>query len=220
VRREERPGSLSPRPQIDHIRKPQILAAAAEVIGERGLAATRIADVAERAGTSPPAVLYWFGSKDDLLTDALTFDEDRFYGAVTERFEGLERPRDRLRVLIEACAAEYDCRLWMELWGRALQDHGAAVARQRLDDRWRDQIAEVVRAGQHLGEFAGPEGDDVAAIIASLLDGLAVQATLGDPGIPPERMRDLALDTAELLLGCELPPVDHDVLAVESGDGA
>ena len=209
-----RPGPLSPRPQIDHIRKPQILAAAAEVIGERGLASTRIADVAERAGTSPPAVLYWFGSKDDLLTDALTFDEDRFYGAVTERLAGLERPRDRLRVLIEACAAEYDCRLWIELWGRALRDQGAAVARQRLDDRWRDQIAEVIRAGQQLGEFAGADGDDVAAIIASLLDGLAVQATLGDPGIPPERMRELAVSTAELLLGCELPALDREALAV------
>ena len=46
---------MSPRPQIDHIRKPQLLAAAAEVIAERGFAATRIADVAERAGTSAPA---------------------------------------------------------------------------------------------------------------------------------------------------------------------
>ncbi|MGZ5356559.1 MAG: helix-turn-helix domain-containing protein, partial [Solirubrobacterales bacterium] len=51
---------MSPRPQIDHIRRPQILDAAAEVIAERGIAATRIADVAERAGTSAPAVLYWF----------------------------------------------------------------------------------------------------------------------------------------------------------------
>ena len=51
---------MSPRPQIDHIRRPQLLAAAAEVIAERGVGATRIADVAERAGTSPAAVLYWF----------------------------------------------------------------------------------------------------------------------------------------------------------------
>jgi AcrR family transcriptional regulator len=211
---------LSPRPQIDHIRKPQLLAAAAEVIGERGLAATRIADVAERAGTSPPAVLYWFGSKDELLTSALTFDEDRFYGAVTERFAGLERPRDRLRVLIEACAAEYDCRLWMEVWGRALLDRGTAVARQRLDDRWRDQIADVIRAGQHLGDFAGADPQDVAAIIASLLDGLAVQATLGDPAIGPERMRDLAVGTAELLLDCELPPLDSEALVVAAGGGS
>jgi AcrR family transcriptional regulator len=201
---------LSPRPQIDHIRKPQLLAAAAEVIGERGFGSTRVADVAERAGTSPPAVIYWFGSKDELLTSALTFDEDRFDGVITERLAGLERPRDRLRALIEACAAEYDCRLWIELWGRALRDQGAAAARQELDDRWRDRIAEVVRAGQELGEFAGDDGADVAAIIASLLDGLAVQATLSDPGITPERMRDLALKSAELLLACELRPLETE----------
>ncbi len=207
---------MSPRPQIEHIRKPQILAAAAEVIGERGLAATRIADVAERAGTSPPAVLYWFGSKEELLTDALTFDEDRFHGAVTERLAGLDHPRDQLRLLIEAYADEYDVTLWMELWERALRDRGAAAARQRLDDRWRDQIAEVIRAGQHLGEFMEVDGDDMAAVLASLMDGLAVQVTVGDPAFPANRMRDLAVKVAELILGCELPPVDRDVLAVEA----
>ena len=57
---------------MEHIRKPQILAAAGEVISERGIAATRIADVAVRAGTSPPAVLYWFDDRDKLLNEALS----------------------------------------------------------------------------------------------------------------------------------------------------
>ena len=69
---------MSPRPQIDHIRRPQILAAAAEVIAERGVSGTRIADVAERAGTSAPGVLYWFDSKDQLLGEALAAAEARF----------------------------------------------------------------------------------------------------------------------------------------------
>ncbi len=211
---------MSPRPQIDHIRKPQILSAAAEVIAERGLASTRIADVAERAGTSPPAVLYWFGSKDDLLTDALTIDEDRFYGAITERLAALESPRKRLRLLIEACVAEYDLALWMELWARALRDRGAAAARQRLDDRWRGQIAEVIRDGQELGEFEPVEADDAAAIVAAVLDGLAVQVTLGDRGTSPERMRDLTIRSVGLLLGCELAPVDREALALDVGEGA
>jgi AcrR family transcriptional regulator len=211
---------LSPRPQIDHIRKPQILAAAAEVIGERGLSSTRIADVAERAGTSPSAVLYWFGSKDDLLSSALTVDEDRFYADVAERLDELERPRDRLRLLIEAYAAEHDVTLWMEVWDRALRDEGAAAARQRLDDRWRDQIAEVICAGQHRGEFAEVDGDDAAAIIASLLDGLAVQVTVRDPSFAPERMRDLAVKAAELILECDLPPLDGALIAPGSRDGA
>ena len=184
---------MSPRPQIDHIRKPQLLAAAAEVIAERGFGSTRIADVAERAGTSPPAVLYWFESKDELLTSALTFEEDRFDGDVTERLAGLEHPRDRLRALIEACAAEYDWRLWIELWARALRDPGRGGARQRLDDRWRDQIAEVIRAGQGAGEFGAPTPTRWR-LLASLLDGLAVQATLGDPDLRRERMRAGARD--------------------------
>jgi AcrR family transcriptional regulator len=211
---------LSPRPQIDHIRKPQILEAAARVIAERGIASTRIADVAERAGTSPPAVLYWFGSKDELLTDALTVDEDRFYGAMTERLAALDHPRDRLRLLIDACVAEYDWTLWMELWGRALRDGGAATARQRLDDRWRDQIANVIRDGQELGEFAEADADDAATIVAAVLDGLAVQVTLGDPAITTERMRDLAVRSAEVLLDCELPPSDDPAMALEPGGAA
>ncbi len=46
-----------------------------------------------------------------------------------------------------------------------------------------------------------------------------MQATLGDPGIQPERMRELALSTAERLLGCELPPLDREALAVAPGGG-
>jgi AcrR family transcriptional regulator len=164
-------------------------------------------------------VLYWFGSKDELLADALTIDEDRFYGAITERLAALESPGQRLRLLIEACAVEYDVALWMELWGRALRDRGAAAARQRLDDRWRGQIAEVIRDGQELGEFGDVDADDMATVLASLLDGLAVQVTLTDPAIPASRMRDLTLRSAELLLGGELPQVDGAALAVQSVDG-
>jgi len=208
---------LSPRPQIDHIRKPQILEAAARVIAERGIASTRIADVAERAGTSPPAVLYWFGSKDELLTDALTVDEDRFYEVMAERLAALEHPCDRLRLLIDACVAEYDWTLWMELWGRALRDRGAATARQRLDERWREQIAEVIRDGQALGEFADVDADDAATIVASVLDGLAVQATLHDPDVPRERMLRCALEMAESLLDCELGAAAYETAP---GDGS
>jgi AcrR family transcriptional regulator len=201
---------VSPRPQIDHIRKPQILAAAAEVIAERGLASTRIADVAERVGASPPAVLYWFGSKDDLLAEALTVEEDGFNEAMTARLAALDHPRDRLRALIDATAADSEWRLWIELWTRALRDRGALTARQQLDDRWREQIAEIVSAGQDAGEFGGGDAAETATILAALLDGLAVQVTMGDPTVTPVGMRDLALRVAEELLGCELPPLDDD----------
>jgi AcrR family transcriptional regulator len=212
---------VSPRPQIDHVRRPQLLEAAAAVIAERGIASTRIADIAERAGTSPPAILYWFKSKDDLLAEALTVEEERFYRELTDRMEELESPRDKLRLMLESSAAEYDWTLWMELWTRALRDRSTLAARRRLDDRWRAQIAEVIREGQRAGEFGAADADEVALVLASLIDGLAVQVTLGDPAVSPEAMLARALDIAELLLQADLEPSSQRAVpAAAAGNGS
>ncbi|MGZ5310024.1 MAG: TetR/AcrR family transcriptional regulator [Solirubrobacterales bacterium] len=197
---------MSPRPQIDHIRRPQILDAAAEVIADRGIAATRIADVAERAGTSAPAVLYWFDTKESLLTAALAHEEQRFREQLVERLEGLDA-REALALLIDAsCGGTPDWKLWMELWVRALHAPDARAARRDFDRRWRRQLVATIEAGKAEGEFAEAEAADVAAELASLLDGLAVQVALDDPEMSVERMSSLARATAERLLECELPP--------------
>src|SRR5262245_65940460 len=105
-----------------------------------------------------------------------------------ERMDVLERPRDRLRFMIEASAEEYDWTLWIELWARALRDPAAREARQRLDYRWRDEIAAVIRAGQAAGEVGDADPGAAALLLSALLDGLAVQATLHDPDVAREPM--------------------------------
>jgi len=200
---------MSPRPAIEHIRKPQILDAAARVITERGLASTRIADVAERAGTSAPAVLYWFDTREQLLNEALIADEEAFAAAMGERIEGIGSAADRLRTVIEVTAGDNDLSLWMELWARSLHDDDAAAARQRLDGDWRGLLTEVIVAGQESGEFdAGADGRSVALALASLMDGLGVQATLGDPAISREKVVAIVLAHAEAALGARFAAAD------------
>jgi AcrR family transcriptional regulator len=201
---------LSPRPSIDHIRRPQILAAAAEVIAERGVAATRIADVAERSGVSPPAVLYWFDSKEQLLAEALTADDDRFYEELGERLDEAETPADRMVALIETAAADNDFALWMELWTWALRDADLRAARERFDSRWRAVIEAVIVDGVAAGEFGTRVGATVdpsqaALAIAALIDGLTVQAALGDPEVSVARLTETVLASAERLLDAKLP---------------
>src|SRR3954454_13430473 len=118
----------------------------------------------------------------------------------------LESPRARLRLLLKSSAEEYDSRLWMEIWARALRDRSTRRARRRLDQRWRKQIAQVIRDGQRSGGFGEADPDDVALVLASLIDGLAVQVTLGDPDVSKERMLARALDIAERLLQADLEP--------------
>ena len=197
---------MSPRPRLDHVRRPAILAAAAEVIRERGLEHARVADVAERAGTSAPSVLYYFASKAELLNEALTSAEERYYEDLERELAGIESARDRLVKIVGGGAGEgdYDAALWMELWAKALRDPELAATRADLDGRWREAIAAVVRYGQERGEFGPAEPDGFAAVLASLLDGLAVQIALRDGEVTPQRAEELTLAFAERELQCEL----------------
>jgi AcrR family transcriptional regulator len=197
---------VSPRPRLADERRPAILAAAVEVIRERGLEHARVADVAKRVGTSAPAVLYWFASKGELLHEALTTAEERFYAELSAELAELGSARERLVRVIESWCGEgdYDAALWMELWARALRDHELAATRTELDQRWRREIAAIVREGQEKGEFGPADPEDVAVVLCALLDGLMVQITLGDPETRPERARELALRLAGRELGCEL----------------
>jgi AcrR family transcriptional regulator len=191
-------------------RRLEILEAAADVIRERGLCETRIADVARRAGASAALVLYYFASKDRLLTEALTHAEDRFYLQTFHELTGLERADDRLLHLIDRSLPGRatsdtlgDWQLWFELWSRALRDPEAARKREALDRRWRDTIAQIVRDGQEAGEFEPVDADDFALMLASLIDGLAIQAILRDREASPARVRDACVEVARRELGIE-----------------
>jgi AcrR family transcriptional regulator len=203
---------MSPRRQLSAERRRQILEAAAAVVPERGLCDTRIADVAERAGTSPALVIYYFGTRDRLLAEALAFSEQQFYAETARELAGIDSARDQLAHLLrQSCSVgshgEREWRdgwlLWLDLWARAPRDPDVARDRQQLDRTWRRTIAGVVRRGQERGEFGPVDPDEFSVRLAALIDGLAIQAVLGDPDVPAERMFGMCMAGAAGELGFE-----------------
>ena len=135
-----------------------MLVAAAQLIAERGFSETRIADVAERVGASPALVIYYFGTKDSLLTEALRWSERSFYAAVEEMLQETPSLRARIENLVEACLPESedvpdDWGLWFDLWAQAFRHPEVKKDRAQLDQQWRDLIARVVEAGVDAGEI-------------------------------------------------------------------
>jgi AcrR family transcriptional regulator len=118
-------------------RHQEILEAAAQVITDRGLAETRIQDIAARCGVSPGLILYYFESKDRLLVEALTFANDQFYLRLSREMRRMASAKDRLRRLIDMSVPglleEYsfldEWALWLEIWVRALRDPEMAKER-------------------------------------------------------------------------------------------
>ena len=193
----------------DH-RREQMLRAALDVIADRGYADTRIADVAERTGISPALVIYYFKTKDQLLAEAIRYAEDGWYAEGQRRMEALPTAAARIEEIVAmTCLPEADAEahdswlLWLDFWALAARSPQVADLRQRADERWRDLIVSLVRAGQEAGEFRAVDPDNFAVLLSALLDGLAIQIALDDPVIGPQRSFDLSMAFIAEQLGFE-----------------
>jgi len=192
-------------------RREQMLRAALEVIVERGYPDTRIADVAQRAGTSPALVIYYFKTKDQLLTEAIRLSEDTWYATGTSRVAAIDTAAGRLEELIAmSCLPEEDddpdapntsWLLWLDLWTQAARHPEVAGVRQKFDERWRDTIATLVLEGQEAGEFGPVSPSDFAVTLSALLDGFAIQIALEDPTVDAGRAFGLTMRFAAGELG-------------------
>jgi AcrR family transcriptional regulator len=185
-----------------------MLSAASTLIAERGFHDTRIADVAKRVGASPALVIYYFGTKDSLLTEALRWSERSFYAATEEMLRSTEGLKDRLETLIEwtltADAAQTvttDWGLWFDLWAQAFRHPEVKKDRAELDAQWRDLIGRIVQDGIDHGEIQKVDVHEFAVMWSSLLDGLVIQVSLDDPVVTPTLARKVALDIADKELG-------------------
>jgi AcrR family transcriptional regulator len=194
-------------------RREQMLRAALEVIAERGYPDSRIADVAERAGTSPALVIYYFKTKDQLLTEAIRFSEDTWYATGTARMAGIPSAAGRLEELVamstlpEADAeVPYSWLLWLDLWAQAARHAEVGSVRQKFDDRWRETIRAVVVDGQEDGEFGPVDPVEFAVLFSALLDGLAIQIALEDPAVDAARAYELCMLFAAGQLGFTWAP--------------
>ena len=92
--------STKARAKAQRDRHQEILEAAAHVITDRGLAETRIQDIAERCGVSPGLILYYFDSKDRLLVEALTYANDQSFLRTSRELRRMPAAKDRMDRLI------------------------------------------------------------------------------------------------------------------------
>jgi AcrR family transcriptional regulator len=189
-------------------RREQMLHAALEVIVERGYPETRITDVAERAGASPALVIYYFKTRDHLLTEALRYSEDGWYEAATRRIQAIKTSAGQLEEFVammclpeQEGGAEDSWLLWLDLWAQSPRNPAVAAIRQKIDERWRETIRTLVLTGQETGEFAAVDADDFAAALSALLYGFVVPIALDDPAVGPAHAFELSMQFASGRLG-------------------
>lgn len=184
-----------------------------QVISQRGHADTRLSHVAQRSGVSQALVVYYFGTRESLLAEALAYSDARFYErAAAEMAKTSTATRKLIRLLELSCMAgdpddpdQPSWVLWLDLWAVAARNPAVAEHRRKLDQHWREAISTVVSEGVASGEFQSLHVDDFTIRLAAMVDGLAIQVALEDSEVDADRMLRLCLGYAASELGFAVP---------------
>jgi AcrR family transcriptional regulator len=186
-------------------RRAQVVRAARACIVASGYERVTMRDIAETAGVSTGTVVHYFNDKESVLEAAL-LDKITDTGiAFRAALAGAQTAWERLERLVEASLPVTDevrdeWRLWLTFWGEATRNERLRAVSERQHQRWTRFLARILRDGVAADEFALLDAEAIAIQIAALIDGLAVQATLGNPAVPPARMRELCLGALRGLL--------------------
>ncbi|AXB41435.1 TetR/AcrR family transcriptional regulator [Amycolatopsis albispora] len=158
----------------------RLLAAAVELIPERGWPAVSTRVLAERAGVTPSVVHYHFSSIPALLHEAVIGRMRAVLSEVDKALDGAGTPA----AAVEGILASLDQYSGGDQTSLLFIEAYLAATR---DDELRERIAAVAgefrqRFGRWLGEHGVPAAAETAAVVMASVDGLLLHRGLGsDP---------------------------------------
>ncbi|OPC85146.1 TetR family transcriptional regulator [Embleya scabrispora] len=182
-----------------------MLEEAIAAIAENGLAALTMSGLAERLGTSGGHILYYFGSKDQLLLAALRWSEDRLAEERTRllaRRVAADRKVDLfLDLYLPVGPRDPRWMLWVELWARTAGNAELLAAQDEIDLGWQRDLAAVLARGAAKGVLVVDDPVVAASELLALLEGLSTRTVLGLGGTTRDGALALARRATGRLLG-------------------
>jgi AcrR family transcriptional regulator len=170
-------------------RRAEVLDETLTQIRALGMAAVRVSDVAEASGVSPALIIYHFGTKERLLSEALLHASTQDLSTLDSIVAGPGSPAARLLAALDWYAPTGPARgwtIWIDAWSVAIRDRTLSKVLADLHRRWIGAIAAVIDDGVAAGLFHTPDSAAAAARLTSFLDGLAVRSVV-HKARPPRR---------------------------------
>jgi TetR/AcrR family transcriptional regulator, transcriptional repressor for nem operon len=168
----------------------RILAAAAELIGARGVADISLDDVIERAGVSKSQLYHYFDDRATLLRALVLHNCDGVLAAQSPHLGSLDSWA-AIRAWIDSLVqlqverdARGGCPVGSLVGQLAESDERARLALEASFGRWEDHVREGLRSMQARGKLdRRADPDELAtATIAAIQGGLLLTQTRRDPG--------------------------------------
>lgn len=195
------------RPKRQEQRRSELVAAAQRAIAAHGPDGARLNRIAEEAGLTSGAVLYYYPNIEDLMLEALRAGMERFYEGRVRMMAALEDdPVTRILALIAfglpGDAQDTEVRLLCELGGSAGRNPISATLLTSLFDRQVSMYQVVLEQGAARGIFTLRQPSlTIARNMVALEDAYGYRIVAKHPVIDSVAAKELIVDYARLATG-------------------
>ncbi|MFE9257271.1 TetR/AcrR family transcriptional regulator [Streptomyces sp. NPDC006879] len=180
----------------------EVLAAAMATIAERGLDGLTMAGLGREVGMSSGHLLYYFGSKDELLLQTLEWSEAQLgverRALLSQRAPVSRRLAAYVDLYVPEGPRDPHWTLWLEVWNRS-QDAGPQERDRQatIEGAWHRDLVALLAEGISRGEFRSVDADRFATRARAMLDGFSIQMAVGLPGLSRQDILDHAREFLE-----------------------
>jgi AcrR family transcriptional regulator len=162
----------------------RLVEAACATFAERGYAATRVAEIAERAGVGKGTVYEYFSSKEELLFavfESINADiSSRMNNALAAGGSTAEQLHSVLRLGAEVISEQVELQpVILDFWAASRGKNIEKTYREAVVASYtffRNLFSDFIREGQKRGEFKkSVDAEALATLVVSAVDGLGIQ---------------------------------------------
>jgi AcrR family transcriptional regulator len=175
---------LVPRPRNQQRRRREIVHAAGRLVARKGLGQVTVRDVAEATGLTPGAVLYYYGSLDQLFTAAYDRGVERFCADRERACATIADPAHKIATAVHmgvpAAPDDPDIRALYELESVAFREPACAALMSAYIERQVAMYATFLEVGAATGDFhLTGDARTIARNIIALEDGQGLYVLMG-----------------------------------------
>jgi AcrR family transcriptional regulator len=176
--------------QIRNERREQILQAALQVFARKGLAATKISDIAVAAQLSHGLIYHYFKSKDEIFTVLATEALETSTNIIIYAANLPGTPWERLKAMTESIVPTayqgigpyYFLIVIQAFTSEAVPTQVKELAARQFSV-YTEHLVTLIREGQQVGEVVEGDPLQLAVSYTSMIQGLVIMKTLGGEGL-------------------------------------
>jgi len=169
-------------------RRNQIFVSALKLFASRGLAGTKISDIAQDAGFSQGLVYHYFKSKDDIYTALI----NRAFTNLNKALDYLENmdkpPLEKIRFAFDELInnfikSDITAKNHLLIAISAASDSVPAAVKQIIGENYQlpyTVIRKIIEAGQQDGTIANHNSEELSMLFWSTINGLAIFRSVHD----------------------------------------